>query len=57
VILEPKNYDRWFDPGDLARSPVELHRPSPAEGMKARPVSDRVGNACNNDPALLNRSS
>jgi putative SOS response-associated peptidase YedK len=27
VILKPKDYDRWLDPGDPARPPVELLRP------------------------------
>ena len=53
VILEPKDYDRWLDPGDPARPPVDLLRPYPAERMKAWPVSDRVGNVRNNAPDLL----
>ncbi len=57
VILEPKDYDRWLDPGDPARLPVDLLRPYPAGRMKAWPVSDRVGNVRNNDPALLDSSN
>jgi len=53
VILEPKDYDRWLDPGDPARPPVDLLRPYAAERMKAWPVSDRVGNVRNNGPELL----
>ena len=53
VILEPKDYDRWLDPGDPARPPVDLLRPFPSEQMRAWQVSDRVGNVLNNDPALL----
>ncbi len=53
VILSPKDYDRWLDPGDPARPPVDLFRPYPAERMKAWPVSDRVGNVRNDDPELL----
>jgi len=53
VILAPKDYDRWLDPGDQARPPVDLLRPYPAERMRAWPVSDRVGNVRNNEPALL----
>lgn len=53
VILEPNNYQRWLDPGDPARPPVDLLRPFPAEKMVAWPVTDRVGNARNNDPQLL----
>jgi len=57
VILEPKDYDRWLDPGNAARPPVDLLRPYPAERMKAWPVSERVGNVRNNDPALLETQS
>lgn len=53
VILEPKDYERWFDPGDPARPPVDLLRPYPAERMTAWSVSDRVGNVRNDEPALL----
>jgi putative SOS response-associated peptidase YedK len=53
VILEPKDYDRWLDPGDPARPPIDLLRPFPSEQMRAWQVSDRVGNVLNNDPALL----
>jgi putative SOS response-associated peptidase YedK len=55
VILEPRDYDRWLDAGDPARPAVDLLRPYPAEKMLAWPVSDRVGNVRNNDPALLER--
>jgi len=53
VILEPKDYGRWLDPGDPTRLPIDLLRPYPAERMRAWPVSDRVGNVRNNDSALL----
>ncbi len=53
VILEPKDYDRWLDPGDATRPPVDLLRPYPAERMSAWTVSERVGNVRNNDPELL----
>ena len=53
VILSPADYDRWLDPGDPARPPVDLLRPFPAEEMRCWPVSDRVGNVRNNDPQLL----
>jgi len=55
VILEPKDYDRWLDPGDAARPPVDLLRPYPADRMNAWTVSERVGNVRNNDPELLER--
>ena len=53
VILEPKDYDRWLEPGDPARPPIDLLRPYPADRMRAWPVSARVGNVRNNDPTLL----
>ena len=53
VILEPKNYDRWLDPGDPSRLPIDLLRPYPANQMRAWPVDARVGNVRNNDPGLL----
>jgi putative SOS response-associated peptidase YedK len=53
VILEPEDYDRWLDAGNPARPPVDLLRSYPAELIFAWPVSDRVGNVRNNDPALL----
>jgi putative SOS response-associated peptidase YedK len=53
VILEAKDYDRWLDPGDPQRPPVDLLRPFPADRMRAWQVSDRVGNVRNNDPELL----
>jgi putative SOS response-associated peptidase YedK len=56
VILEPRDYPRWLDPGDPAQPPVDLLRPYPAEKMEAWPVSDRVGNVRNNDPQLLERA-
>jgi putative SOS response-associated peptidase YedK len=56
VILEPRDYDRWLEPGDPARPPVDLMRPLAAEKMIAWPVSDRVGNVRNNDPQLLEQS-
>jgi len=53
VILEPGDYDRWIEPGDPARPPIDLLRPLPAEKMLAWPVSERVGNVRNDDSQLL----
>ena len=55
VILEPRDYARWLEPGDPARPPADLLRPFPAEKMTAWRVSERVGNVRNNDAALLER--
>jgi putative SOS response-associated peptidase YedK len=53
VILEPRDYNRWLEPGDPTRPPVDLLRPYPADRMRAWQVSDRVGNVRNNDPELI----
>lgn len=54
VILERRDYQRWMEPCDPARPPVDLLRPYPAEKMRLWAVSDRVGNVRNDDPGLLN---
>jgi putative SOS response-associated peptidase YedK len=56
VILEPKDYQRWVEPADAERLPVDLMRPYPAERMVAWPVSERVGNVRNDYPELLART-
>lgn len=53
VILEPRDYERWMNPGDPARPPVDLLRPYPAEKMRSWTVNERVGNVRNNDADLL----
>jgi putative SOS response-associated peptidase YedK len=53
AILAARDYERWLDPGDPARPPVDLLRPYPAEKMRLWPVSERVGNVRNNDSQLL----
>ena len=55
VILDPKDYERWLDPGNPERLPVDLLRPYPAEKMLVWPVSERVGDVRNDDPSLLDR--
>lgn len=52
VILSPSDYDRWLDPGDPARPPIDLLRPFPAERMTAWKVSPAVGNTKNDSPDL-----
>lgn len=55
VILHRKDYERWLEPGDPARPPVDLLRPYPAEQMTVWEVASRVGNVRNDDPELLAR--
>jgi putative SOS response-associated peptidase YedK len=54
VILEPKDYDLWIDPGirqtDLL---LPLLSPYPAEQMAAFPVSRRVNNPDYDDPQCI----
>jgi len=52
VILDPRDFSRWLEPGDPARLPVDLLRPYDATKMRAWRVSARVGNVKNNDPDL-----
>ena len=52
VILKPKDYDRWLEPGDPQRPPVDLLRPFPAELMKSWKVGKDVGNVRNDNPSL-----
>ncbi len=52
VILAPKDYERWLQPGDSSHLPVDLLRPYPAEEMNAKKVSSGVGNVRNNSPGL-----
>ena len=56
VILEPKDYGRWLEPGDPQRPPVDLLRPSDSEAMRVWKVGPEVGNVQNNSPALIEPS-
>ena len=53
VILEPRDYARWMEPGDPTRLPVDLLRPFPADRMRSWAVNERVGNTRNDDAELL----
>jgi len=53
VILSPRDYTRWLDPGEPSQLPVDLLRPLPTEQMKAWKVSSAVGNVRNNSSELL----
>ena len=53
VILNPKDYERWLQPGDPQRLPTDLLRPFPAESMKCWQVSRDVGNVKNDRPELI----
>jgi putative SOS response-associated peptidase YedK len=53
VILAPKDYERWMEPGGSSHLPVDLLMPYPAENMKAWKVKRDVGNVRNNRPELV----
>lgn len=53
VILAPKDYQRWLEPGEPTHPPIDLLRPYPAEEMKAWKVGSAVGNVRNNAPELI----
>jgi putative SOS response-associated peptidase YedK len=53
VILAPKDYQRWLEPGEPTHPPIDLLRPYPAEEMKAWKVGSAVGNVRNNTPELI----
>ena len=54
VILHPEDYGRWLDPGVQKPELVQpLLRPYPSEELAAFPVSRRVNNPKNDDPACL----
>jgi putative SOS response-associated peptidase YedK len=53
VILEPKDYDRWLQPGDPTRPPIDLLRAFPADQMIAWKVDPRVGNVRNDDAGCI----
>ena len=53
VIIEPRNYQRWLEPGEAHSLPFDLLRPYPEEDMKSWRVSDKVGNTRNNWAELI----
>jgi putative SOS response-associated peptidase YedK len=53
VIIPERDYERWLQPGDPARPPVDLLRPYDADKMKAWRVGKEVGNVKNDTPELL----
>ena len=53
VIVEPRDYARWLEPGNPERPPADLLRPLPAEKMARWRVGERVGNVRNDDARLL----
>jgi putative SOS response-associated peptidase YedK len=56
VIIPERDYDRWLQPGDPNRPPVDLLRPLDAEKMMAWKVDRAVGNVKNDRPELIEPS-
>lgn len=53
LIIDPRDYDRWLEPGNPQRPPVELLRPYDADLMKIWRVKPDVGNVRNDRPDLI----
>jgi len=53
LLIAPRDYERWLDPGDPQRPPVDLLRPYDADLMKIWRVKPDVGNVKNNRPDLI----
>jgi putative SOS response-associated peptidase YedK len=53
LIIDPRDYERWLDPGDPERPPVDLLRPYADDLMKIFQVTPDVGNVRNDRPDLI----
>jgi len=57
VIIPERDYDRWLQPGNPERPPVDLLRPYYASKMIAWKVGNAVGNVRNDSPELIEPAS
>jgi putative SOS response-associated peptidase YedK len=57
VIIPEKDYDRWLQPGDPERPPIDLLRPFDSDKMSAWKVDKAVGNVKNDRPELIEPAS
>jgi putative SOS response-associated peptidase YedK len=53
VILDPKDYDRWVDPGTPCEGVVDLLKPSDPVAMEAWSISTKVNSVKNDGLELL----
>ena len=54
VILDPADYGRWLEPGELTRDALDtLLSPSPNDWLAMRQVSQLVGSVRNDSPACI----
>jgi putative SOS response-associated peptidase YedK len=56
-IIPEKDYDRWLQPSDPDRPPIDLLRPFDADKMTAWKVDKAVGNVKNDSPELIEPAS
>jgi putative SOS response-associated peptidase YedK len=57
VIIPAKDYDRWLQPGNPERPPIDLLRPFDADQMTAWRVDKAVGNVKNDRADLIEPAS
>ena len=57
VIIPEMDYDRWLQPGDPERPPIDLLRADDADKMTAWRVDKAVGNVKNDRPELIEPAS
>ena len=53
VIIDPSDFDAWLDTSGNPAIAQALLAPYPAERMSACPISRRINNVKNDDPACL----
>lgn len=52
AIIKRQDYQRWLEPSDPNRPPIDLIRPFDSDKMKAWRVDRRLNNVRNNEPSL-----
>jgi putative SOS response-associated peptidase YedK len=57
VIIPERDYDRWLQPGDPLRPPVDLLRPYDSDRMTAWRVDKAVGSVKTDTPDLIKPTS
>jgi putative SOS response-associated peptidase YedK len=53
LIVKRADYQRWLQPDDANRPPIDLMRPYDAEEMTTWRADQRLNNVRNNDPSLI----